>query len=104
MGDGEMPDEVPGRSVTDEVPEEVVEDREDDTPPRILEVIGQVGVYIATASLVSTAFGIVAIALGIQPYGNIATTLALVGVTVAMIMGMLFQAYVGDLAAASGRQ
>jgi hypothetical protein len=65
-------------------------------PPRIVATVGQAGVYLAVGSLGVAAVGVAAIAAGVQPYGNVATVLALAGVTVAMALGTAHQAYVGD--------
>lgn len=65
-------------------------------PPEIIEAVGQFGIYLGVASLGLTAFGVPAMYVGFQPYGNVAVTLAVAGVTVAMILGMVYQAYVGD--------
>ena len=67
-----------------------------DDPPRVVATVGQAGVYLAVGSLGVATAGAVAIAAGIQPYGNVATVLALVGVTIAMGLGTVHQAYVGD--------
>jgi len=65
-------------------------------PPRVVAAVGQAGVYLAVGSLGVAAAGVAAIVAGVQPYGNVATVLALVGVTVAMGLGTVHQAYVGD--------
>jgi hypothetical protein len=65
-------------------------------PPWVVATAGQAGVYLAVGSLGVATVGAAAIAAGIQPYGNVATVLALVGVTVAMGLGTAHQAYVGD--------
>lgn len=71
-------------------------DDEDETPPWILEVVGEVGVYLAFLSLLLTIVGLISIYIRFQPVGNIAITFGLVGITVSMIIGMVYQAYVGD--------
>ena len=75
---------------------DVDEPAEEDEPPFIVRVIGQIGVYLAMGSLGLAVFGVAGIYIGFQPWGNVATTLALVGVTVAMFMGMVFQVYIGE--------
>ena len=72
------------------------ETEDEDEPPFVVRAIGQVGIYLATVSLGLAIFGVAGIYAEFQPWGNVATTLALVGVTVAMLMGMVFQAYVGE--------
>jgi hypothetical protein len=67
-----------------------------EAPPRAVTAVGQAGVYLAVVSLGTAVVGVAALAAGIQPYGNIATVLALAGVSAAMVVGMAYQAYVGD--------
>ena len=71
-------------------------DDTDDGPPWLLEAIGQIGIYIGIVSVGLTVFGIPAMYVGLQPYGNVAITLAIAGVSVAMVLGMVYQAYVSD--------
>lgn len=78
---------------------EAIERGEPDTAgeaPRVVVAVGRFGVNLALASLGLAAVGIVAVSAGFQPYGNVALVLALAGVTVAMFLGMAFQAYAGD--------
>lgn len=66
-------------------------------PPRILALIGRLGVYIALLGLGLTAVGLGAALVPIQPLANVSLFLALVSVTVAMVMGAAYQASVSDL-------
>ena len=49
-------------------------DRDGDEPPRVLAVAGRFGIYLAVASLAAAVFGVVALYVGFQPYGNVALT------------------------------
>lgn len=68
----------------------------EERPPRTVRWIGRIGVYIAVVGTVSAMLGLAAAALGVQPFGNVLMTLALFGVSIAMLFGLAFQAYVGD--------
>ena len=105
----EGPDERPGRPDPREgshpAPEDIhpwldegngEETEDEDEPPFVVRAIGQAGIYLATVSLGLAILGVVGIYAEFQPWGNVATTLALAGVTVAMFMGMVFQTYVGE--------
>ncbi|PSQ55953.1 MAG: hypothetical protein BRD23_09965 [Halobacteriales archaeon SW_9_67_25] len=65
-------------------------------PPGAVALVGRAGVVLAVGSLGLAVVGVGGFAVGLQPYGAIATVLALAGITVAMVLGMAHQAYVGD--------
>ncbi|PSQ30225.1 hypothetical protein BRD09_05605 [Halobacteriales archaeon SW_10_68_16] len=69
--------------------------------PTAVAVVGRAGVVLAVGSVGLAVVGAGGIAAGIQPFGNVATVLALAGVTVAMVLGMAYQAYTGDWAGES---
>jgi len=79
----------------DEPPAEF--DIEEPDPPRVLALIGDLGVYVALLGLGLTVVGLGAAVVPIQPLANVSLFLALVSVTVAMVMGAAYQAYVSDL-------
>lgn len=85
--DGEIPEKLETDSD---------EDEEQKEPPRLLSALGQLGIYLGLASLALTVLGLAGLSVQFQPYANMAITTALVGVTVSMILGVAFQAYVGD--------
>lgn len=65
-------------------------------PPTVVALTGRAGVVLAVGSLGLALLGVGGFVVGLQPYGAIATVLALAGVTVAMVLGMAYQAYTGD--------
>ncbi len=65
-------------------------------PPTVVALAGRAGVVLAVGSLGLAVLGVGGFALGLQPYGALATVLALAGVSVAMVLGMAHQAYAGD--------
>jgi uncharacterized membrane protein len=69
---------------------------DDDDPPWILSVAGDVGIKLAVVSLLTTIVGIVAMYLNVYPYGRLLLTVSLAGVSVAMVFAVAYQAYVGD--------
>jgi len=64
--------------------------------PTPIRYLGRGGEYLAAASVLLAVCGVAAIALGVQPYGSVATVAAIAGGSVAMVAGMAFQAYVSD--------
>ena len=70
---------------------------EEPDPPRTLALVGNLGVYIALLGLGLTIVGLGAALIPIQPLANVSLFLALCSVTVAMVMGAAYQAYVSDL-------
>jgi len=65
-------------------------------PPTVVALAGRAGVVLAVGSLGLAVLGVGAFVVDLQPYGAIATVLALSGVTVAMVLGMAYQAYASD--------
>lgn len=71
-------------------------------PPWLVDLLAQVGVYLALAGAVLAGVGLVLAWLGVQPYGNASTFFGLLFVTVAMVFGIVFQAYRSDFSLTSG--
>jgi hypothetical protein len=90
---GVDPDDVPSY-----FPELSVEDPD---PPRIVDHLGSVGIYLAVAAFGLAVIGIGAAARGIQPLGNAVITLSLGLGIVAMLFAMVFQAFASDLLSGS---
>lgn len=88
---------LPAENTTGDGPDPIDEGRTAaiDVPPAI-DAVGRIGVHLALGSLVLAAFGIGGTYLGVQPYGTVAIALSLAGVTLAMGLGIAFQAYAGD--------
>ncbi len=84
------PEGPAGEDGTDATADETAE------TPRAVTALGRAGEVLAVGSLALAVVGAGTLAAGIQPYGNVATVLALAGVTVAMVLGMAYQAYTGD--------
>lgn len=78
------------------------EEDEEEEPPWILEKLGQLGIYIAILGAVLSVIGVSAAWLGIQPLGNISMTFSLGLITLAMVLGAMFQAYVSDFSPVPG--
>ena len=76
--------------------DETTDEKGEERPPWTIRWIGRIGVYIAASGTVSAVLGLSAAAFGIQPAGNALMTLALFAVSIAMLFGLVFQAYVGD--------
>ncbi|MFC4544301.1 hypothetical protein ACFO5R_20435 [Halosolutus amylolyticus] len=66
-------------------------------PPRSLGALGQVGVALAVAAVALTAVGLVAALLGSYVLANVALVLAFGLVSIAIVLGAIFRASVGDL-------
>lgn len=66
------------------------------TAPETVLTAGEAGVYLAGGSLVLAVVGLLLARLGLQPFGNVLTVFALLGVTVAMVLGALFHAYTAE--------
>ena len=69
---------------------------DDEDLPRVVEFAGDAGLKLAYVSLAATAIGIVAMYLSIYPFGRLFITVAFVGISLAMILAMVFQAYAGN--------
>lgn len=69
---------------------------EPDTPWAVA-VLGQLGVRLGVVSVLLAVVGIGAAGAGVQPLGSVAIVAALVMVSVAMLLGMVFQAFDGDI-------
>lgn len=65
-------------------------------PPWHVRWVGQIGVYLGVIAVVLAAGGVTMAWLRIQPYGNMAITFSLVFAVVGMILGVVFQIYLGD--------
>lgn len=89
LADGSVPEEA----IT---PETETEPEGDERPPRTIRWLGRIGVYIAAGGTLLAVVGLTAAAFGIQPTGNVLMTLSLFSVSVAMVFGLAFRAYVGD--------
>ena len=113
-GKHQIPDEVHATEDADPVLEAnrraAGESREDDTenqpvalsieepdPPWILDVLGDIGIYLGVAAVGLTAIGLVSAVIDLQPVANISLVLALGLVSVALVFGAAYQAYVSDL-------
>lgn len=70
---------------------------DDPNPPQHVDLVGQIGVYLGLLSVALALFGVAAASLRVQPFGNIAIVLSLGLISVAMLLGMIFQIYVGDV-------
>ena len=81
----------------DEPPSEFTIEEPD--TPRALAVLGRFGMYLALLGLGLTAVGLGAALVPIQPLTNISLFFALLSVTIAMVIGAAYQAYVSDLLA-----
>jgi hypothetical protein len=75
-----------------ELPDETLEPEYD--VPWYVEWIGQSGVYLGVGALALAIGGISMAAVDIQPYANIAFVFSFVLVFSAMLLGIVFQAYV----------
>ncbi|MCU4750859.1 hypothetical protein OB919_02490 [Halobacteria archaeon AArc-curdl1] len=90
MADGATPSEKSFRP-----PEEGSENGDDDLP-RVVTLAGDIGLKLAYVSLAATAIGIVAMYLSVYPFGRLFITVAFVGISLSMILAMVFQAYAGN--------
>jgi hypothetical protein len=70
---------------------------EDPDPPWPIAWAGELGVYLAVLAVVLAVVGVTLAGLRIQPLGNVAIVASLGLVTVAMLFGMVFQAYISDI-------
>ena len=77
-------------------PDRAEPSEDEDEPPWILSVAGDVGIKLAVVSLLTTVVGIAAMYLNVYPYGRLLLTVSLAGVSVAMVLAVAYQAYVGD--------
>lgn len=77
-------------------PEEGTSNEDDEELPRVVELAGDIGLKLAYVSLSATAIGILAMYLSIYPFGRLLITVAFVGITLAMLLAMIFQAYAGN--------
>lgn len=88
---------VPAEATVDHAPTEPAGDESTDPDlPRIVTLAGRAGVGLAVGSLGLAVLGVAGFALDVQPYAAILTVLALAGVTLAMALGMAYQAFAGD--------
>lgn len=103
--DPEVDDPIPGRPPgwteerppdSDEGPLGTVSVDEPD-PPWLLDALGQLGIYMGVTAVVLTAIGLGSALIDLQPIANIALVLALGLVSVALVFGAAYQAYVSDL-------
>jgi|APHM01.1.fsa_nt_gi hypothetical protein len=63
----------------------------------LVEALGQLGVRLGVVSVLLAVLGIAAAGAGMQPFGNVAIVGSLVMVSVAMVLGMVFQAYTSNI-------
>lgn len=70
---------------------------DDPNPPAIVDRLGSVGIVLVAIALVLAVIGVAAAAVGIQPFGNAAITLSLGLGAIAMLFGLVFQAFASDL-------
>ncbi len=70
---------------------------EEPDTPWLVDAVGQLGVRLGVVSVLLALLGIAAAGVGMQPFGNVAIVASLVMVSVAMLLGMLFQAYTGTV-------
>lgn len=66
-------------------------------PPWHIDLVGQIGVYLGILSVTLALLGVLAASWGIQPIGNVAIVLSLALISIAMVLGIVFQVYVGDV-------
>ncbi len=69
---------------------------EEPDTPWLVDALGQLGVRLGVVSVILAIVGIAAAGVGMQPFGSVAIVASLAMVTVAMLLGMVFQAYAGD--------
>lgn len=88
-----VPDDVETISGPVSLPESSMDDAD---LPKVVEVGGSIGVKLGAVSIGLAIVGVVAASVHIQPFGNVAIVLSLVLISIAMALGMLFQAYAFD--------
>lgn len=71
-------------------------------PPWLITIAGKIGVKLAILSLGTTVLGIITLSLNISPYGLVILTLSLGGVSVAMLLAVVYQTYAGDVGSPQG--
>ena len=64
--------------------------------PRTVDLAGSIGIALGAIAIVLAVVGLLAAWLRIQPLGNMAILFSLVSIGIAMLLGMLFQAYAFD--------
>jgi len=70
---------------------------QDPDPPWPIAWAGELGVYLGVLAVVLAVVGVTLAGLGVQPIGNVAIAASLGLVSVAMLFGMVFQAYISDI-------
>jgi len=70
---------------------------EEPDTPWLVDALGQLGVRLGVVSVLLAVVGIAAAGVGMQPFGSVAIVASLVMVTTAMLLGMVFQAFAGDV-------
>ncbi|WP_137289595.1 hypothetical protein [Natronorubrum halophilum] len=70
---------------------------DDSNPPWLITKIGQLGVYLAVAAVVLTVGALVTALLGLGVFANIVLVLSLFLVTIAMVLGTVYQVSIGGL-------
>ena len=88
-----VPDDVETISGSLSLPESSMDDAD---LPKVVEVGGSIGVKLGVVSIGLAIVGVVAASVHVQPFGNVAIVLSLVLISIAMVLGMLFQAYAFD--------
>lgn len=64
--------------------------------PRVVDAGGSIGVTLGVVAVALAFGGVLAAWLRVQPLGNIAMVLSLLLVSIAMVFGVVFQAYALD--------
>ena len=88
-----VPSDVETISGSVSLPESSMDDAD---LPKVVEVGGSIGVKLGVVSIGFAILGVVATSMHIQPFGNVAIVLSLVLISIAMVLGMLFQVYAFD--------
>jgi len=70
---------------------------EEPDTPWIVDAVGQLGVRLGVVSVLLAVVGIVAAGAGMQPFGSVAIVASLAMVSLAMVFGIVFQAYAGTV-------
>ncbi|AFZ72052.1 hypothetical protein [Natronobacterium gregoryi] len=69
---------------------------DDSDVPTAVDVAGSIGIALGAVSIVLAVVGLLAGWLRVQPLANVAIVFSLLSIGIAMVCGMLFQAYALD--------